>query len=78
MNQKSQLEADLKVGHRVRLIPETLAWRAEKTLQGQIAKVIELRDNGRVSVRFENGRILMGRDAGSFEIVAGTGLKAKR
>jgi hypothetical protein len=71
MNQKPQLEGDLKVGHRVRLIPETLSWRAEKPLQGQIAEVIELRDNGRVSVRFANGKILMGRDAGSFELVAG-------
>jgi hypothetical protein len=47
MNQKSQLEAVLKVGDRVRLIAETLAWKAEKTLQGQIAEVIELRDDGR-------------------------------
>jgi hypothetical protein len=48
MNQKSQLEAVLKVGDLVRLIAETLAWRAEATLQGQIAEVIELRENGRV------------------------------
>jgi hypothetical protein len=75
MNQKSQLEAVLKVGDLVRLIAETLAWRAEATLQGQIAEVIELRENGRVSVRFDNGRLLMGRDPDSFERVAG--LKAK-
>lgn len=74
MNQKSQLEAGLKVGDRVRLVAETLSWRAEKTLQGQIAEVIELRENGRVSVRFDNGRLLMGRDTGSFEHVAGPGL----
>jgi hypothetical protein len=77
MNQKSQMEAGLKVGDRVRLIPETLSWRAEKTLQDQIAEVIELRDNGRVSVRYDNGRLLMGREAGSFEPVAGHGPKAK-
>jgi hypothetical protein len=71
------LEAVLKVGDRVRLIAETLAWSAEATLQGQIAAVIELRENGRVSVRFDNGRLLMGRDPYSFERVAGLGLKAK-
>jgi hypothetical protein len=39
---------------------------AERLLQGQIAEVIELRDDGRVSVRFDNGRLLLGREAGSF------------
>ena len=78
MNQKSQLEAGFKVGDRVRLVAETLSWRAEKTLQGQIAEVIELRENGRVSVRFDNGRLLMGRDTGSFERVAGLEVKAKK
>jgi hypothetical protein len=77
MSQKSQMEAGLKVGDRVRLIAETLAWRAEATLQDQIAEVIELRENGRVSVRSDNGRLLMGRDPNSFERVAGLGLKAK-
>ena len=77
MMQKSQFEGDLKVGDRVRLIAETVAWKAEKTLQGQIAEVIELRDNGRVSVRFDNGRLLLGREAGSFEWVPGPELKAK-
>ena len=77
MKQKSQLGTGLKVGDRVRLIAETLAWKAEKTLQGQIAEVIELRDDGRVSVRFDNGRLLLGREAGSFERVAEPGLKAK-
>jgi hypothetical protein len=56
------------------LIAETLAWRAEATLQGQIAEVIELRENGRVSVRFDNGRLLMGRNPDSFERVAGLGV----
>jgi hypothetical protein len=71
MNQKSQLGADLKVGDRVRLIPETLAWRAEKTLQGHIAEVIERREDCRVSARFDNGRLLLGRNPDSFERVAG-------
>jgi transcription elongation GreA/GreB family factor len=77
MTQKSQLEAVLKVGDRVRLIAETLPWKTEKALQGQIADVIELRDNGRISVRFDNGRLLLGREADSFERVAGHGPKAK-
>ena len=77
MNQKSRLETALKVGDRVRLIAETLAWKAEKTLQGQIAEVIELRDDGWVSVRFDNGRLLLGREAGSFERVAGHRPKTK-
>jgi hypothetical protein len=59
MMQKSQFEGDLKVGDRVRLIAETLAWRAEMTLQGQIGEVIERRDGGRFTVRFDNGRLLM-------------------
>ena len=53
--QKSQFGGDLKVGDRVRLIAETLAWRAEMTLQGQIGEVIERRDDGRVTVRFALG-----------------------
>jgi hypothetical protein len=78
MKQKSQLGTGLKVGDQVRLIAQTLAWRAEMTLRRQIAQVIELRDNGRVSVRFDNGRLLLGRDPESFERVAGLGLRAKK
>jgi hypothetical protein len=77
MSQGLKPETGLKVGDRVRLIAETLAWRAEATLQGQIAEVIELRESGRVSVRFDNGRLLMGRDPDSFERVADVGLNAK-
>ena len=75
--QKSQFEGDLKVGDRVRLIAETLAWRAEMTLQGQIGEVIERRDDGRVSIRFDNGRLLMGRNVEPFERVGEPRLKAK-
>src|SRR5271156_5273993 len=39
----SMAESALKGGDRVRLIAETLAWRAEKTLQGQIGEIIERR-----------------------------------
>ena len=77
MKQNSHLETGLKVGDRVRLIAETLAWKAEMTLQGQIAEVIELRDNGRASVRFDKWQTSYGREAGSFERVAEPGMKAK-
>jgi hypothetical protein len=70
MKQKSRLETGLKVGDRVRLIAETLAWKAEMTLQGKIGEVIERRDDGRITIRFDNGRLLMGRDAESFERVS--------
>ena len=73
MKQKSQLGTGLKVGDQVRLIAQTLAWRAEITLRGQIGEVIERRDDGRVSIRFDNGRLLLGREAGSFERVAEPG-----
>ena len=59
MKQKSELETGLKVGDRVRLIAQTLPWRAEMTLQGQIGEVIERRDDGRITIRFDNGRLLM-------------------
>ncbi len=77
MNQKPQLADGLSVGDRVRLIPESLAWKAEMTLQSKIGEVIERRDDGRVTVRFDNGRLLMGREAGSFAHVEQQGLKAK-
>jgi hypothetical protein len=37
MSQKSQMEAVLKIGDRVRLIAETLAWRAEAMLRVRLA-----------------------------------------
>jgi len=68
----------LKVGDRVRLIAETLAWRAEITLQGQIGEIIERGEDGRITIRFYNGRLLMARDPESFELVSSLGLKAKK
>ena len=70
MKQNSQLETGLKVGDHVRLIAQTLAWRAEMTLRGKIGEVIQRRDDGRVSIRFDNGRLLMGRAAEPFELVS--------
>ena len=77
MKQKLRVDDGLKVGDRVRLIPESLTWKAEMTLQGKIGEVIERRDDGRITVRFDNGRLLMGRDAGSFAHVEQLGPKAK-
>jgi hypothetical protein len=70
-------ESALKVGDRVRLIAETLAWRAEITLQGQIGEIIERREDGRITIRFDNGRLLMAREPESFELVSSLGLEAK-
>ena len=70
-------DGDLKTGDRVKLIRGTLAWNAEMTLQGKRGEVVECRDDGRISVRFENGRLLMGRTAAQFERLVELGLKAK-
>ncbi len=70
-------ESALKVGDRVGLIAETLAWRAEITLQGQIGEIIERCEDGRITIRFDNGRLLMAREPESFERVPDTGLKAE-
>jgi hypothetical protein len=78
MKQKYESETGLKVGDRIRLNPQTLAWRAERSLQGEIGEVIERREDGRVTVRFSSGRLLMGRDASAFERVGENGLKAKK
>jgi hypothetical protein len=77
MKQKSESETDLKVGDRVRLIAESLTWKAEMTLHGQIGELIERRDDGRVTVRFDNGRLLMAGDPEALERVPHQGMKAK-
>ena len=77
MTEKSQPGSAFKVGDRVRLVPETLAWKAEMALQGQIGEVIERRDDGRITIRFDNGRLLMAREPESFERVSDSGPKAK-
>ena len=72
-----QLESALKVGDRVRLIAETLAWRAEITLQGQIGEIIERREDGRITIRFDDGRLLMAREPESFELVVESGAEGE-
>jgi hypothetical protein len=73
---KTQTDGGLKLGDRVRLVPDTLVWRAETSLQGKIGEVTECRADGRVTVRFDNGRLLIGRDVGAFERVTQPGAKA--
>ena len=34
-----QTDSDLKVGDRVRLVPETLAWKAEMKLRGKTGRL---------------------------------------
>jgi hypothetical protein len=66
-HRKPQTDSGLKIGDQVKLVPGTLAWKAEMMLQGKIGEVIECRDDCRVSIRFDNGRLLMGRTADQFE-----------
>jgi hypothetical protein len=75
---KPQTDGGFKTGDRVKLIPGTLAWNAETTLQSKRGEVVECRNDGRISVRFENGRLLMGRPAAQFERLAEFDLKAKK
>ena len=77
MKQKFHLETGFKLGDHVMLIGDTIAWRAERTLQGKIGEVIERRDDGRISIRFDNGRLLLGQVPQSFERVSHPGPKAK-
>ena len=72
---KPETDTGLKIGDRVKLALDTLAWRAETTLHGKIGEVIECRDDGRVSIRFDNGRLLMGRSADQFERTLDVALK---
>ena len=74
----SQIDSDLRVGDRVRLVLETLAWKAEMMLRGKTGEVIECRDDGRVSIRFNNRRLLKGRAAQQFERLVELGLKTKK
>jgi hypothetical protein len=77
MKQKSQLDASFQIGDQVMLIAGTLAWKSEMTLQGKVGEVIERRDDGRITVRFDNGRLLVGSEAESFERVSSHGIKPK-
>ena len=64
----------LEIGDRVKLFPESLGWKGEFRLRDKIGEVTEI--DGRITVRFQNGRFLMGRDAEAFEKFE-PGLKAR-
>ena len=70
---KPQTDIGLKIGDRVKLIAKTLAWNAEMTLQDKTGEVIERRDDGRVSILYDNGKLLMGRAAEPFKLVSSLG-----
>jgi hypothetical protein len=74
---KPHTESGLKIGDRVKLISGTLTWSAEMTLKGKVGKVVKQATLAqalqRVTVRFDNGKLLMSRDAGLFERVASSG-----
>jgi hypothetical protein len=59
-------DTDPRVG--VRLASETSFRKDEMDLQGQTGEVIECSEGKRVTVRFANGRLLMGRDAKLFDL----------
>jgi hypothetical protein len=73
MIQKSKSASSLKIGDRVKLSATYLARNADMTLQNKIAEVIEVREDGGVSVRFDSGRLLVGRGADAFELVVELG-----
>ena len=56
-----------KIGDRVRLVSEAPLRKDEMDLQGKTGEIIECTEGKRVTVRFANGRLLMGRDVALFE-----------
>ena len=58
---KPQTDTDPRVGDRVRLVSGTSLRKDEMDLQGQTGEVIEFSEGKRVTVRFANGRLLIGR-----------------
>jgi hypothetical protein len=64
---KPQPDTGPKIGDQVRLVSAASLRADERALQGQTGEVIECSEGKRVTVRFANGRLLMGRDAALFE-----------
>ena len=64
---KRQTGNDPKIGDRVRPVSEAPLRKDEMDLQGEIGEVIECSEGKRLTVRFANGRLLMGKDAKLFE-----------
>jgi hypothetical protein len=75
---ESEVDDGLSPGDRVRLKSESLGWRAEIKLRGKVGELTERRNDGRVTVCFDNGKLLVGRDPKGFERVEESGLKAKK
>jgi hypothetical protein len=74
---KKQLgDVGLKVGDLVKIVAGSLPWR-EIHLRDEIGELIELREDGKITVLFNNGRLLVGRDHEAFERTNGSGLKVK-
>src|ERR1700704_4611101 len=55
-----------KIGDRVRLVSKAPLRNDEMDLQGKTGEIIECTEGKRATVRFANGRLLMGRDVGLF------------
>ena len=68
--------ADVGPSWLLKLFPESLGWKGEFRLRDKIGEVTEIRGDGRITVRFQNGWLLRGRDAEGFEKFE-PGLKAK-
>ena len=64
---KPQTDTDPKMGDRVRFVSDASLRKDEIDLQGQTGEVIECSEGKRVTVRFANGRLVMGKDAKLFE-----------
>jgi hypothetical protein len=70
MKHKPPTDNGFKIGDRARLVSETPLWKSEMGLQGKIGDIIEYFEDGtvrKVTVRFADGRLLMGKDARLFE-----------
>jgi hypothetical protein len=67
MKKRKQSDSDPKIGDRVRLVSEAPLRKDEIDLQAETGEIIECSEGKRVTVRFANGRLLMGRNAKLFE-----------
>lgn len=73
MSKKPNPAEGLHLGDRVKFNAEGFAGNTDATLRGKIGDVVAVRDDGRVSVRFEGGRLLIGCSPESFARVVQLG-----
>jgi hypothetical protein len=71
MSSERTFEGGPRLGDRVKLSAASFAKNADMTLQGRIGKVVQVEEDGRVSIRFDGGRFLVGRSADAFDFVSG-------